>query len=177
MIDEWFFSGPPALDAFLLDRFPSAFPPFLPVSSPLEFHTRTRRVVREIGIPAGRSVAQLQSPVACCRIRCTSVHVKGTNPPTSPVTFGIITVTRWFPFLFFLACSSFGLESFQGLRGSLLPSPPLLTPPPLGVFKAAMFLTSFLLCWMFMLSKQQVLSVSHTFTVLPRHGSWFSAQL
>lgn len=58
-----------------------------------------RRVVREIRIPAGRSVAQLQSPVARCRIRCTSVGVEGADPPTSPLTFGILTVTPWFPFL------------------------------------------------------------------------------
>lgn len=130
-----------------------------------------RRVVREIGIPAGRSVAQLQSPVACCRIRRTPVDVRGANPPPSPVTFGILTVTPMFPFLSFLACLYF--------RGcvSLLPPPPPLTRPPLCVSKAAMFLTSFLLCWMFMLSKQQVRSVSPTFTLLPRHGSWFSAQL
>lgn len=85
-----------------------------------ECDTRMRRVVREIRIPAGRSAAQLQSPVACCRIRCTSVDVKGAPPPTSSVTFGIITVTRWFPFLSF-PVYILGRSDFRGCV-CLLPS-------------------------------------------------------
>lgn len=102
--------------------------------------------------------------------------LKAPTPPTSPVTSGILTVTPWFPFFIYPSWLVYilGWSHFRGCV-YLLPCPPPLARPPLCVCKAAMFLTSFLL-WMFMLSKQQVLSVSPTFTVLPRHGSRFSAR-
>lgn len=155
----------------------SRLPGFLLVSSPLN-RTQTRRVVRDTRIPAGLSAAQLQSPVARCHIPCTSVGVTGTQ---APVTFGIITVTRWFPLslhhlcIFGAGCrikhllGNFLLPSLCCSEDSLISTLALLTRP-FSASTAAVF-------WMFRLSKQQVLSVSLAFSVAPPHGSWFSAQL